>query len=106
MMPPATLARLLKERLPKIAPLVRLGAATGPKDTGLASTEAQELVDALDAAVGIIRDLTLAIGHESGCLKLKVQCSCGKATQLTAAHQQGAYIVRALRLMLGEKETP
>lgn len=51
-------------------------------------------------------NLTLAVGHDSGCLKLTVKCSCGKATKLTAAHQEATYFVRdaALAPRAGKEE--
>ncbi len=41
--------------------------------------------------------LALAVGDDSGCAKLTVPCTCGKAAELTAAHAEAAYLVRSIQ---------
>ena len=71
---------------------------------------AQSLLATRDAQVAALREalvnLTLAVGDDVGCAKLTVKCTCGKAAQLTAAHQQAAYFVRDAALVprAGEEE--
>ena len=88
-MTPAELARFLREEVPHLR----------KRANGLyvfAHHDILALLDSLDCAMGLLTSLTLAVGDDPDCAKLTVSCTCGKAAQLAAAHQEAAYVVRGL----------